>query len=58
MLERAIQPEVPLCRPAALNPMITPPLSGQIELHRNRMWHRAEDLRVEIAVVYLVNGKW
>jgi hypothetical protein len=30
--------------------MITPPLPEQIELHRDRMWRRDEDLRVESAV--------
>jgi hypothetical protein len=35
---------------AALNPMTTPPLPEQIELHRDRMWRRDEDLRVESAV--------
>ncbi len=34
--------------PAALNPMTTPPLPEQIELHRDRMWRRDEDLRVEM----------
>src|SRR2546425_12892962 len=28
----------------------TPPFPEQIELHRDRMWRRAEDLRVESAV--------
>ena len=28
----------------------TPPLPEQIELHRDRMWRRDEDLRVESAV--------
>src|SRR5229473_955420 len=36
--------------PAASNPMTTPPLPEQIELHRDRMWRRDEDLRVESAV--------
>jgi hypothetical protein len=49
-LERAIQPEVPFAHPAALNPMTTPPLPEQIELHRDRMWRRDEDLRIESAV--------
>jgi hypothetical protein len=35
--------------PAALNPMTTPPLPEQIELHRDRMWRRDEDLCVESA---------
>src|SRR3989442_15758606 len=35
---------------AALNPMTTPPLPEQIEVHRDRMWRRDEDLRVERAV--------
>ncbi len=35
--------------PAALNPMITLPLPEQIELHRDRMWRRHEELRVESA---------
>jgi hypothetical protein len=30
--------------------MITPPLPGRIELHRDRMWRRDEDLRIESAV--------
>ena len=30
--------------------MITPPLPEQIEVHRDRMWRRDEDLRVESAV--------
>ena len=30
--------------------MTTPPLPEQIELHRDRMWRRDEDLRVESAV--------
>ena len=30
--------------------MTTPPLPEQIELHRDRMWRREEDLRVETAV--------
>src|SRR6266436_616095 len=36
--------------PAALNSMTTPPLPEQIELHRDRMWRRDEDLRVESAI--------
>src|SRR3979411_1884665 len=40
----------PLAHPAALNPITTPPLPEQIELHRYRMWRRDEDLRVESAV--------
>ena len=40
----------PFADPAALNPMTTPPLPEQIELHRDRMWRRDEDLRVESAV--------
>jgi hypothetical protein len=39
-----------LLAPAALNPMTTPPLPEQIELHRDRMWRRDEDLRVESAI--------
>jgi hypothetical protein len=50
ILERAIQREVPSADPAALNPMTTPPLQEQIELHRDRMWRRDEDLRIESAV--------
>jgi hypothetical protein len=34
----------------ALNPMTTAPLPEQIELHRDRMWRRDEDLRIERAV--------
>src|SRR5437588_9242372 len=30
--------------------MTTPPLTEQIELHRDRMWRRDEDLRVESAI--------
>src|SRR5688500_15056141 len=30
--------------------MTTPPLPEQIEIHRDRMWRRDEDLRVESAV--------
>jgi hypothetical protein len=30
--------------------MTTPPLPEQIELHRDRMWRREEDLRMESAV--------
>ena len=30
--------------------MTTPPLTEQIEAHRDRMWRRDEDLRVERAV--------
>ena len=30
--------------------MTTPPLPEQIELHRDRMWRRDEELRVERAV--------
>src|SRR5437667_3000549 len=30
--------------------MTTPPLPEQIELHRDRMWRRDEDLRVESAI--------
>ena len=32
------------------NPMPTPPLPEQIELHRDRMWRRDEDRRVENAI--------
>src|SRR6266581_5387432 len=35
---------------AILNPMTSPPLPEQIELHRDRMWRRDEDLRVESAI--------
>jgi hypothetical protein len=35
---------------AAFNPMTTPPLPEEIELYRDRMWRRDEDLRVESAV--------
>jgi hypothetical protein len=35
---------------AALNPMTTPPLPEEIELHRDRMWRRDEELRIERAV--------
>ena len=40
----------PFADSAALNPMPTPPLPEQIELHRDRMWRRDEELRVESAV--------
>ena len=30
--------------------MTTPPLPDQIEVHRDRMWRRDEDLRVESAL--------
>ena len=40
----------PFADPAALDPLITPPLPEQIEAHRDRMWRRDEDLRVESAV--------
>ncbi len=30
--------------------MTTPPLPEQIELHRDHIWRRAEDLRIESAV--------
>jgi hypothetical protein len=39
----------PFADSAALNPMTTPPLPEQIELHRDRMWRRDEDLRIESA---------
>ncbi len=32
------------------SPMATLPLPEQVEVHRDRMWHRDEDLRVESAV--------
>lgn len=35
--------------PVASNPMTTPPLPEQIELHRDRIWRRDEDLRIESA---------
>ena len=37
--------------------MTTPPLPEQIELHRDRMWRRDEDLRVESAVTPNVLSK-
>src|SRR5207302_5399614 len=40
----------PLLNHAALNPMTNPPLPEEIELHRDRMWRRDEDLRIESAV--------
>ena len=49
----AIQPEVPFARarPSTQSRGIgTPPLPEQIELHRDRMWRRDEDLRIESAV--------
>src|SRR6266850_1940904 len=48
--ERVIQQKFPFVDPTALNSMTTPPLPEQIELHRDRMWRRDEDLRVESAV--------
>lgn len=30
--------------------MTTPPLPEQIELHRDRMWRRDEELRIESAI--------
>ena len=39
----------PFADPAALNRMTTPPLPEQIELHRDRMWRRDEELRIESA---------
>jgi hypothetical protein len=36
--------------PTALNPMPTSPLPEQIELNRDRMWRRDEELRIESAV--------
>src|SRR6266446_1543106 len=41
---------LPVPTRAILEPMTPPPLPEQIELHRDRMWRRAEDLRVESAV--------
>src|SRR6202007_2677765 len=40
----------PLADPAALNSMTTPPLPEQIEAHRDRMWRRDEELRIESAL--------
>ncbi len=40
----------PFADPAALNAMTTSPLPEQIEAHRDRMWRRDEDLRVESAI--------
>ena len=40
----------PFAHSTALNPMTTPPLPEQIELHRDRMWRRDEDLRIESAI--------
>jgi len=39
---------LPVLTRAILNPMTT--LPEQIELHRDRMWRRDEDLRIESAV--------
>ena len=36
--------------PFAKRVMTTPPLSEQIELHRDHMWRRDEDLRIESAI--------
>jgi hypothetical protein len=40
----------PFADPAAPNQMATPPFPEQIELYRDRMWRRDEDLRIESAV--------
>ena len=40
----------PFADHAALDPMTTSPLPEQIEAHRDRMWRRDEDLRVESAI--------
>ena len=40
----------PWAHPASLNPMTTPSLPEKIELHRDRMWRRDEDLRIENAI--------
>src|SRR5439155_23025918 len=40
----------PFAAPAALIPITTPTLPEQIEAHRDRMWRRDEDLRIENAV--------
>jgi hypothetical protein len=40
----------PFADPAALNPITTPPLLEQIEAHRDRVWRRDEDLRLESAI--------
>jgi len=40
----------PFADAAALDPMTAAPLPEQIELHRDRMWRRDEDLRIESAV--------
>src|SRR5258707_12125920 len=40
----------PFNHPTALTAMTTPPLPEQIELHRDRMWRRDEDLRIESAI--------
>ena len=54
ILERAIQREVPFLLIAPLLTQSrcigTPPLPEQIELHRDRMWRRDEDLRIESAI--------
>src|SRR5947207_12610220 len=41
---------LPVLTRGILNPMTTPPLPEQIEAHRDRMWRRDEDLRVESAI--------
>lgn len=50
MLDRAIQPEVRFADSAGLNPMTTPALPEQFEVHRDRMWRRDEDLHIERVV--------
>ena len=41
---------LPVLTRVILNPMTTPPLPEHIELHRDRMWRREEDVRVESAI--------
>src|SRR5881227_2469947 len=41
---------LPVLTRAILNPMTTPPLPEQIEAHRDRMWRRDEDVRIESAL--------
>jgi hypothetical protein len=43
-------PHFSFAQPAAPDQMTTPLLPEQIELHRDRVWRRDEDLRVESAL--------
>src|ERR1041384_4182035 len=43
-------PALRCLKPPALNQMTNSPLPDHIELHRDRMWRRDEDVRVESAI--------